>query len=84
MAFTSDMIPRLVYFYAYNPGSESTMHGYITNSLSVFNISHLEEKHTPYPDENPAWFNISTITTCRFVYLLGLAPSNVYVCTMGA
>uniref|UniRef100_A0AAQ5Z8Y7 Anoctamin n=1 Tax=Amphiprion ocellaris TaxID=80972 RepID=A0AAQ5Z8Y7_AMPOC len=37
VAFTSDMIPRLVYMYAYQP--EMNMKGYINNSLSVFNIS---------------------------------------------
>uniref|UniRef100_A0AAR2JF55 Anoctamin n=1 Tax=Pygocentrus nattereri TaxID=42514 RepID=A0AAR2JF55_PYGNA len=36
MAFTSDMIPRLVYLYAYHPGEKATMEGYINNSLSVY------------------------------------------------
>uniref|UniRef100_A0A8C6UVA6 Anoctamin n=1 Tax=Neogobius melanostomus TaxID=47308 RepID=A0A8C6UVA6_9GOBI len=39
VAFTSDMIPRLVYMYAYQPDGEMNMKGYINNSLSVFNIS---------------------------------------------
>uniref|UniRef100_A0AAQ4RYA7 Anoctamin n=1 Tax=Gasterosteus aculeatus aculeatus TaxID=481459 RepID=A0AAQ4RYA7_GASAC len=39
VAFTSDMIPRLVYMYAYQPEGEMNMKGYINNSLSVFNIS---------------------------------------------
>uniref|UniRef100_A0A669DSJ7 Anoctamin n=1 Tax=Oreochromis niloticus TaxID=8128 RepID=A0A669DSJ7_ORENI len=41
VAFTSDMIPRLVYMYAYRTHDELNMKGYINNSLSVFNISHL-------------------------------------------
>uniref|UniRef100_A0A671UJD1 Anoctamin n=1 Tax=Sparus aurata TaxID=8175 RepID=A0A671UJD1_SPAAU len=41
VAFTSDMIPRLVYMYAYQPQGEMNMKGYINNSLSVFNISDL-------------------------------------------
>jgi len=67
MAFTSDMIPRLVYLYAYHQGSEASMRGYITNSLSFYNISQIPEDNLPEPGENPSWFNSSTITTCRFV-----------------
>ncbi|XP_031603946.1 anoctamin-5 [Oreochromis aureus] len=63
VAFTSDMIPRLVYMYAYRTHDELNMKGYINNSLSVFNISQftLEER----PEEYPSWFN-SSITTCRY------------------
>lgn len=64
MAFTSDMIPRLVYMYAYQPDGEMNMKGYINNSLSVFNISELPEASRPEDGENPFWFN-SSITTCR-------------------
>uniref|UniRef100_A0A673CHP6 Anoctamin n=1 Tax=Sphaeramia orbicularis TaxID=375764 RepID=A0A673CHP6_9TELE len=39
VAFTSDMIPRLVYMYAYQPDGQMNMKGYIDNSLSMFNIS---------------------------------------------
>ncbi|XP_062847734.1 anoctamin-5 isoform X2 [Trichomycterus rosablanca] len=66
VAFTSDMIPRLVYFYSYYPGTELTMQGYISNSLSIFNISQFKDNNKPDPDENPAWFNSSMITTCRY------------------
>lgn len=45
MAFTSDMIPRMVYLYAYS--NESNMKGYINDSLSVFNVSHIPEAHMP-------------------------------------
>ncbi|XP_035252507.1 anoctamin-5-like [Anguilla anguilla] len=66
VAFTSDMIPRLVYFYAYHPSSEPSMEGYINNSLSVYNISHFPVRNQPEEGESPAWFNSSTMTTCRY------------------
>ncbi|TRY56631.1 hypothetical protein DNTS_011039 [Danionella cerebrum] len=66
VAFTSDMIPRLVYLYVYFQGSEATMSGYITNSLSIYNISQIPEDNLPEAGENPSWFNSSTITTCRY------------------
>lgn len=64
VAFTSDMIPRLVYVYAYQPVKEMNMKGYVNNSLSVFNISEFPEASSPEDGENPFWFN-SSITTCR-------------------
>lgn len=66
VAFTSDMIPRLVYMYAYQPEGEMSMKGYINDSLSVFNISAFKPENRPDEDENPSWFN-SSITTCRCV-----------------
>uniref|UniRef100_A0A3B3CBR1 Anoctamin n=1 Tax=Oryzias melastigma TaxID=30732 RepID=A0A3B3CBR1_ORYME len=65
VAFTSDMIPRLVYMYAYQPEGEMNMKGYINNSLSVFNISEIPLRNRPDDGENPPWFN-SSITTCRY------------------
>ncbi|XP_037539484.1 anoctamin-5 [Nematolebias whitei] len=65
VAFTSDMIPRLVYMYAYQPEGEMNMKGYINNSLSVFNISEIPPENSPENGENPPWFNDS-ITTCRY------------------
>ncbi|KAM9753553.1 anoctamin-5 isoform 1-T1 [Menidia menidia] len=65
VAFTSDMIPRLVYMYAYQPDGKMNMKGYINNSLSVFNISEFNEHSKPEEGENPSWFN-SSITTCRY------------------
>ncbi|XP_051236634.1 anoctamin-5 isoform X1 [Dicentrarchus labrax] len=65
VAFTSDMIPRLVYMYAYQPEGEMNMKGYINNSLSVFNISAIPPANKPEDGENPFWFN-SSITTCRY------------------
>ncbi|MGH0157181.1 UNVERIFIED_CONTAM: hypothetical protein FKN15_033158 [Acipenser sinensis] len=66
VAFTSDMIPRLVYYYAYHPGTENSMEGYINNSLSVFNISHFKPHNMPEDGESPSWFNSSIITSCRY------------------
>ncbi|MBN3279928.1 ANO5 protein, partial [Polyodon spathula] len=66
VAFTSDMIPRLVYYYAYHPGTENSMEGYINNSLSIFNISQFKPHNMPDDGESPSWFNSSIITTCRY------------------
>ncbi|XP_060931935.1 anoctamin-5 [Limanda limanda] len=65
VAFTSDMIPRLVYMYAYHPDGEMNMKGYINNSLSTYDISAFPLANSPEEGENPAWFN-SSITTCRY------------------
>lgn len=59
MAFTSDMIPRMVYLYAYS--KEASMKGYINNSLSIYNISQIPKGNMPEDD----WFDNST-TTCRY------------------
>ncbi|XP_053128813.1 anoctamin-5-like isoform X2 [Hemicordylus capensis] len=45
VAFTSDMIPRLVFYYAYSTDPNSPMSGYINSSLSVFNISDFTSKN---------------------------------------
>ncbi|XP_074853771.1 anoctamin-5 isoform X2 [Carettochelys insculpta] len=45
VAFTSDMIPRLVYYYAYFTNEDSPMSGYINNSLSVFLTSDFPHKN---------------------------------------
>nr|XP_057933229.1 anoctamin-5b isoform X2 [Doryrhamphus excisus] len=61
MAFTSDMIPRLVYLYAYS--KEASMRGYVNNSLSVYNISQIPEHNMP--EEQASWFDNST-ANCRY------------------
>lgn len=58
MAFTSDMIPRMVYLYAYGNG----MRGYVNNSLSIYNISRIPESNMP--EDHDYWFDNST--TCRY------------------
>ncbi|TNN80562.1 Anoctamin-5 [Liparis tanakae] len=61
IAFTSDMIPRMVFLYAYN--DDAGMRGYVNNSLSIYDISQIR----PYnmPEERGDWFQNST-TTCRY------------------
>ncbi|MEJ1271315.1 anoctamin 5 [Cricetulus griseus] len=61
IAFTSDMIPRLVYYWSfsippYGDHTYHTMDGYINNTLSVFNITDFKnaDKENPYRDfRNP-------------------------------
>ncbi|XP_017260946.1 anoctamin-5b isoform X2 [Kryptolebias marmoratus] len=59
MAFTSDMIPRLVYLYAYS--KKGNMEGYINNSLSVYNISQIPPPNMP--EDN---WHVNFTTTCRY------------------
>lgn len=64
IAFTSDMIPRLVYYwsfsvYPYHDHFNNTMEGYINSSLSIFNTSDFSSRSKPIMD------NGTTITTCR-------------------
>ncbi|XP_069479589.1 anoctamin-5 isoform X3 [Ambystoma mexicanum] len=59
VSFTSDMIPRLVYYYAYSSNESSPMAGYINSSLSVFNVSDFRDISRPL--ENPMGY-----TTCRY------------------
>uniref|UniRef100_A0A9J8CMV5 Anoctamin n=1 Tax=Cyprinus carpio carpio TaxID=630221 RepID=A0A9J8CMV5_CYPCA len=66
VSFTSDMIPRLVYKYAYYQGAEGSMEGYINSSLAVFNITDFKPENRPDDSENPDWFFSSNITTCRY------------------
>uniref|UniRef100_A0A8C2ICI8 Anoctamin n=1 Tax=Cyprinus carpio TaxID=7962 RepID=A0A8C2ICI8_CYPCA len=81
VAFTSDMIPRLVYLYAYHTGSKATMRGYIDNSLSFYNISQIPDANLPEAGENPSWFNNSTITTCRCVTIFspGIGTTDTHL-----
>ncbi|XP_072722146.1 anoctamin-5 isoform X5 [Ciconia boyciana] len=59
VSFTSDMIPRLVYYYAYSEDEDSPMSGYINNSLSVFQIS-------DFPDKNKPQLNPENLVICRY------------------
>ncbi|XP_072448850.1 anoctamin-5 isoform X1 [Chiloscyllium punctatum] len=56
VAFTSDMIPRLVYMYAYSENSQLPMQGYINNSLSIASVSKI----------HPNLQRKSEILTCRY------------------
>ncbi|XP_014377322.1 anoctamin-6 isoform X1 [Alligator sinensis] len=66
IAFTSDMIPRLVYYWSfsvppYGNHSDYTMKGYINNTLSVFAVSDFRKESKPVP---LSWFDNQT--TCRY------------------
>lgn len=69
IAFTSDMIPRLVYYWSfsvfpYGEHAEHTMEGYINSSLSVFNTSDFLGQSRPLG-------NFTNIPSCRCDSLLG-------------
>ncbi|XP_056878530.1 anoctamin-6 [Takifugu flavidus] len=64
IAFTSDMIPRLVYYWSfsvfpYGEHAQHTMEGYINSSLSVFNTSDFLEDSRPLG-------NFTNIPSCRY------------------
>ncbi|XP_063737295.1 anoctamin-5b isoform X1 [Eleginops maclovinus] len=61
MAFTSDMIPRMVFLYAY--GKDASMTGYVNNSLSIYNIYQIPA--VSMPEERVNWFD-NTTSTCRY------------------
>ncbi|XP_006990269.2 anoctamin-5 isoform X4 [Peromyscus maniculatus bairdii] len=58
VAFTSDIIPRLVYFYAYSLNSTEPLSGYVNNSLSVFLIADFPNHTAPMEKKG--------FTTCRY------------------
>ncbi|XP_031756252.1 anoctamin-5 isoform X3 [Xenopus tropicalis] len=59
VAFTSDMIPRLVYYYAYSQDEGTPMSGYIGSSLSVFNVSDFKEQSMPMEND-------MNVISCRY------------------
>ncbi|XP_011488028.1 anoctamin-5 isoform X1 [Oryzias latipes] len=59
MAFTSDMIPRMVYLYVLS--KDRSMSGYVNSSLSIYNISQIHPQNMP----EERWYDNST-TTCRY------------------
>ncbi|XP_064140428.1 anoctamin-6 isoform X4 [Loxodonta africana] len=66
IAFTSDMIPRLVYYWSfsvppYGEHSHYTMDGYINSTLSIFNIMDFKNERL----ENP-YSGLGNHTTCRY------------------
>ncbi|XP_061773229.1 anoctamin-5 isoform X4 [Nerophis ophidion] len=65
VAFTSDMINRLVYMYSYQPDGLLSMKGYVAHSLSSFKISEIPLAHSPDDGVNPSWFN-ENVTTCWY------------------
>uniref|UniRef100_UPI003AADF8F6 anoctamin-6-like n=1 Tax=Centroberyx gerrardi TaxID=166262 RepID=UPI003AADF8F6 len=69
IAFTSDMIPRLVYYwsfsvYPYGEHSHHTMEGYINSTLSIFNIDDFTNQSRPL--NMPYWFKNTTSCSTNF------------------
>ncbi|KAF6102013.1 anoctamin 5 [Phyllostomus discolor] len=58
VAFTSDIIPRLVYYYAYSTNSNEPLKGYVNNSLSIYLIDDLPNRTAP--------LERGAFTTCRY------------------
>ncbi|KAK1341240.1 hypothetical protein QTO34_017643 [Cnephaeus nilssonii] len=70
IAFTSDMIPRLVYYWSfsvppYGDHTHYTMEGYINNTLSIFNIADFKNRSKGNP-----YTGLGNYTTCRQVLLM--------------
>ncbi|KAI5945578.1 anoctamin-6 isoform X2 [Manis javanica] len=66
IAFTSDMIPRLVYYWSfsvppYGDHASPTMDGYINNTLSFFNVADFRDKSRGNP-----YSGLGNHTTCRY------------------
>ncbi|EPQ09682.1 Anoctamin-5 [Myotis brandtii] len=58
VAFTSDIIPRLVYYYAYSSNGSEPLKGYVNNSLSIFLIADLPNTTAPLDKRD--------FITCRY------------------
>ncbi|XP_039109211.1 anoctamin-5 [Hyaena hyaena] len=58
VAFTSDIIPRLVYYYAYSKDAAAPMKGYVNDSLSTFLIADFPNHTVPWEKRD--------FTTCRY------------------
>uniref|UniRef100_A0A8D1DM52 Anoctamin n=1 Tax=Sus scrofa TaxID=9823 RepID=A0A8D1DM52_PIG len=64
IAFTSDMIPRLVYYWSfsvppYGDHPHNTMEGYINNTLSYYRVADFRGRENPYT-------GLGNYTTCRY------------------
>ncbi|XP_039721655.1 anoctamin-5 isoform X3 [Pteropus medius] len=58
VAFTSDIVPRLVYYYAYSTNAVKPLKGYVNNSLSIFLIADFPNHTAPSEKRD--------FTTCRY------------------
>ena len=67
IAFTSELIPRLVYRYSYS--TDGTLTGYVNNSLSFFNTSDWDKHNLPgKPDDEYAYQVLNySMPYCRLV-----------------
>ncbi|GFS49685.1 anoctamin-1 [Trichonephila inaurata madagascariensis] len=64
IAFTSDMIPRIVYRITMSP--DYTLHGFVNYSLSYFNTSHFPSDVEPQPLILPGSKDPIDVEMCRF------------------
>ncbi|XP_055925697.1 anoctamin-5-like isoform X1 [Argiope bruennichi] len=64
IAFTSDMIPRLVYRIAWSP--DYSLHGFVNYSLSYFNTSHFPDGVDPQPLILPGNKDPVDVEVCRY------------------
>ncbi|XP_056135400.1 anoctamin-1a [Lampris incognitus] len=60
ISFTSDFIPRLVYQYMYSP--DGSMHGFVSHTLSYFNVSDFPEAKGPLQPMHLGY----TVDICRY------------------
>ncbi|GFS73473.1 anoctamin-1 [Trichonephila clavipes] len=65
IAFTSDMIPRIVYRITMSP--DYTLHGFVNYSLSYFNTSHFPSDVEPQPLILPGSKDPIDVEMCRYV-----------------
>ncbi|XP_065066302.1 anoctamin-4-like isoform X2 [Rhopilema esculentum] len=83
LAFTSELIPKLVYTYKYN--IEGTLHGYVDFSMSYFNVADFTNSSRP---DNPTANVNYTMPFCRYPgFHDGSSPysySKVYWITLAA
>uniref|UniRef100_A0A8C3G3M8 Anoctamin n=1 Tax=Cyclopterus lumpus TaxID=8103 RepID=A0A8C3G3M8_CYCLU len=87
IAFTSDMIPRLVYYwsfsvYPYGDHLNHTMQGYTNSSLSIFNINDFSNNSrpmkTPYNITTSLW---QIMFECVLFLILGIEISGMLLGT---
>lgn len=65
IAFTSEFIPKLVYYYGYS--GNQTLAGYTDFSLSVFKVQYFQSKSIPDDKKIDVFGNV---TECRCVWIL--------------
>ena len=65
LAFTSELIPKLVYVYKISP--DGSLHGYVNHSLSYFHVKDFTKNSRP---DKPTSVVNYTMPTCRYAYVL--------------
>uniref|UniRef100_A0A8D3D6P0 Anoctamin n=1 Tax=Scophthalmus maximus TaxID=52904 RepID=A0A8D3D6P0_SCOMX len=77
MAFTSDMIPRMVYLYAYS--KEASMRGYVNNSLSIYNISQIPDRNIYRDYRYPPGHQKEYTQTMQFWHILAAKMAFIII-----